>query len=286
MQGRGSEVSADLDVRTYLVQDREDASSDEGVTPLPHGLSGRKALITGSGRGMGRSHAVLMAERGADIIVHDINPEGAEETASLVRAQGRKAEVIVADIRDVPRMQAEIRRAVDAIGGIHVLVNNAGISGKRRAIEDVDEAAFDEMLGVKVKGSFFATQAVLPMLKAQRQGRIINISSIYAMGGSRYSSHYSGSASALSGLTKSWARELASFQITVNAVAPGFIITDITRTSNTPEQISEPEKEMPLGRYCTPLEVSYTVAWLASEEAAMITGQVISPNAGEVIVGY
>jgi 3-oxoacyl-[acyl-carrier protein] reductase len=249
-------------------------------------LTGLKALITGSGGGMGRSHAVLMAERGADVIVHDVNHDGAHETAELVRATGRRAQVLVADVRQVGALQRGIVTAIAAIGGLDVLVNNAGVGGKRRSIEEIDEAIYDEMFGVQVKGAFFATQAALPTMKAQRSGRIINIASIYAMGGSAQASHYAAAKSALSGFTKSWARELAPFGIRVNAVAPGFIVTGMTMGSNSPENIEERAKKMPLGRFVEPIEISYTVAWLASPETAMITGQVISPNSGEVIVGY
>ena len=235
---------------------------------------------------MGRSHAVLMAERGADIIVHDLLRDGARETADMVRAKGRRAEVIVADVRKIGPFQRGIAKAIDAIGGLDVLVNNAGVGGKRRAIEEIDEAIYDEMFDVQVKGAFFATQAALPALKAGKDGRIINISSIYAMGGNANASHYAAAKSAISGFTKSWARELAPFNIKVNAVAPGFIVTGMTMGSNSPDKIKERSKRMPLGRFVEPVEISYAVAWLASREASMITGQIISPNSGEVIVGY
>ena len=249
-------------------------------------LTGLKVLITGSGGGMGRSHAVLMAERGADIVVHDLLRDGARETADMVRAKGRRTEVIVADVRKIGPFQRGIAKAIDAIGGLDVLVNNAGVGGKRRAIEEIDEAIYDEMFDVQVKGAFFATQAALPALKAGKDGRIINISSIYAMGGNANASHYAAAKSAISGFTKSWARELAPFNIKVNAVAPGFIVTGMTMGSNSPDKIKERSKRMPLGRFVEPVEISYAVAWLASREASMITGQIISPNSGEVIVGY
>ena len=249
-------------------------------------LAGLKILITGSGGGMGRSHAVLLAQRGADIIVHDVKSAGAMETAEMVRATGRRAEIIVRDVRETSAWQSDITDAVSKLGGIDALVNNAGVGGKRLLIEDIDEAIYDEMFGVQVKGAFFATQAVLPVMKSQRRGRIINISSIYAMGGNARASHYAAAKSAISGFTKSWARELAPFNIKVNAVAPGFIVTEMTRGSNTPDIIAERSKRMPLGRFVEPVEISYVVAWLASPETEMITGQVISPNAGETIVGY
>lgn len=233
---------------------------------------------------MGRSHALLMAERGADIIVHDIKYDGAAETAEMVRSKGRKAEVIVRDIRDVAAFQHDVQRAIETFSGLDILVNNTGVGGKRRSIEEIDEAIYDEMFDIHVKGAFFATQAVLPAMKTKNSGRIINISSIYAMGGNKNASHYAAAKAALSCFTKSWARELAPFNIKVNAVAPGFVLTDLTMASNPMDKIREREKTMPLGRFVEPLEISYAVAWLASGETEMITGQVISPNSGEMIM--
>lgn len=245
-------------------------------------LEGKRVLITGAGGGMGRSHAELMAARGADIVIHDIKADGAEETAELVRDHGRQAEVVVADIRDVPAFTSLIARA----GPVDILVNNAGVGGSRRTIEDIDPETFNQMFDVHVRGTFFATQAVLPAMKEKKDGKIVNISSIYAMGGSQLASHYSAAKSAISGFTKSWARELAPWRIKVNAVAPGFVVTGMTEGSNPIEKIREREKLMPLGKFCEPIDISYAVAWLASAETDLISGQVISPNSGEVIVGY
>ncbi len=249
-------------------------------------LEGHIAMVTGSGGGMGRSHAVLLAERGADVIVHDIKAEDVEETAGLVRAAGRWAYALKADIRDVTAFQAGIAEAAAGLGPPDILVNNAGVGGGRRRIEDIDAEIFDEMFQVHVRGAFFATQAVLPAMVERRYGRIINISSIYAMGGSALASHYASAKAALSGFTKCWARELAPHRIAVNAVAPGFVVTGMTQGSNSEAQIRAREETMPLGRYTAPQDISYAVAWLASDESEMITGQVVSPNSGEVIVGY
>lgn len=249
-------------------------------------LDGKTALITGSGGGMGRSHAVLLSERGADIIVHDIKEDGANETAEMVRKNGRKASVLIADVRDVPDFTAKIEAAEGDHGKIDILVNNAGVSGNKLPIEGVTEEIYDQMFDIQVKGAFFATQAVLPGMKQRKSGRIIMISSIYAMGGSAFASHYAAAKAALSGFTKAWARELAPHRIQVNAVAPGFILTGMTEGSNTPEMIKARGEAMPLGRLTEPEDISYAVAWLASAETEMITGQVISPNSGEVIVGY
>jgi 3-oxoacyl-[acyl-carrier protein] reductase len=231
---------------------------------------------------MGQSHAVLMAKRGAEIIIHDIKDDGAEETADMVREQGAKATVVVADIRDIRTFTSAISNA----GPVDILVNNAGVGGARRMVEEITEQVFNQMFEVHVRGTFFATQTVLPAMKDKKDGKIINISSIYAMGGNRNASHYAASKSAISGFTKSWAREFAPWNIKVNAVAPGFVVTEMTEASNSPENIAEREKSMPLGEFCKPIDISYAVAWLASAETDLISGQVISPNSGEVIVGY
>jgi 3-oxoacyl-[acyl-carrier protein] reductase len=249
-------------------------------------LSGKVALITGSGStGMGRAHAVLMAQRGADIVVHDIDGAGAEETAALVRATGRRAHVLVADITDVKTMTTGVRAADAALGQIDIVVNNAGI-GQHLALDEIDEAAFQRMFDVHVKGTFFTTQAVLPGMKQRRYGKIINVSSIWGMVGATTASHYCGAKAALLGFTKAWAKELAPFNIHVNAIAPGGVLTPMPIKVQGMERIREKEKKVPLGRWALPEEIAYTVAFLASPEADFITGQVISPNGGETIVGY
>ena len=147
---------------------------------MPGLLEGRTALITGSGSGMGRSHARLLAERGANVIVHDVDASGANETAGMVREGGGTAAVMVVDIRDVSGFRDALGAAVAETGAVDILVNNAGVGGQGLAIEDIDEATFDRMFAVHVKGSFFATQAVVPGMKERGYGKIVNISSTFA----------------------------------------------------------------------------------------------------------
>ena len=248
-------------------------------------LDGKIVLITGSGSGMGRSHALLMAGRGARVVVHDIDPGRVAETAQLVREAGARAHEICVDMRDTAALQAAIAGAERDYGPIDVLVNNAGIGGQGLALADIDAATFDAMFEVHVRGAFFATQAVVPGMKARRAGKIVNISSNFAMGGCPFASHYAAAKSAISGLTKSWAREFAPFNIAVNAVAPGLLETNLTIGSIGRERIAAMAAEVPLGRIAEPVEISYAVAWLASAETDFMTGQVISPNGGVSIVG-
>ncbi len=248
-------------------------------------LEGRIALITGSGDGMGRAHAILMAERGADIVVTDIRGERAEETAAEVRKRGRKAHVVEADVGDVSQVRRMVEEGSRALGSVDILVNNAGY-GQRAETCDVTEADFDRMFAVHVRGSFFAAQVVVPAMKERRRGKIINISSIWGMTGAPVAPHYCAAKAALLGLTKAWAKELAPWNIHVNAVAPGGVRSGGPVKLDNPEILKAKEEKVPLKRYCEPIEISYAVAYLASPESDFVTGQVISPNGGEVIVGY
>ena len=252
---------------------------------MPGSLDGRTALIPGSGSGMGRSHARLMAERGAAVIVHDVDEAGANQTAAMVREGGGVAQVMALDIRDVAAFKGALRVAEAATGAVDILVNNAGIGGQGLAIEDIDEATFDRMFAVHVKGAFFATQAVVPGMKASGYGKIVNISSNFAMGGAASASHYAAAKSALSGFTKSWARELAAHNICVNAVAPGILETPMTLGSIGKQRIDAMVSDIPLGRIAETIDISYAVAWLAGPETDFMTGQVVSPNGGATIVG-
>jgi 3-oxoacyl-[acyl-carrier protein] reductase len=256
------------------------------MTPLGGSLGGplrgKVALITGSGSGMGQAHAVLMAERGAEVVVHDLNAEGAQETAERVRAVGGKPLVFAEDVTDIRAMAAVVRQVEAELGRLDILVNNAGI-GQHRAIEEITEADFDRMFDVHVKGTFFTTQAVVPGMKQRRYGKIVNISSIWGMVGAATASHYCAAKAALLGFTKAWAKELAPYNIHVNAVAPGGVLTPMPIKVQGMEKIREKEKKVPLGRWATPEEIAYTVAFLASPEADFITGQVVSPNGGETI---
>ena len=198
---------------------------------------------------------------------------------------------MVCDVADVDAISDAIAGIEAASGGIDILVNNAGID-EMRTIEEIDEASFDRMFGVHVKGTFFATRAAVPGMKARGTGKIVVTASTAGMTGIAGDSHYSAAKAALLGLTKAWAKELAPFGIHVNAVAPGATMTEMVMTKlPTRDASMDRVRErleagaVPLGHYAEPSEITAVVLFLASEEASFVTGQVISPNGGEVIVG-
>ena len=248
-------------------------------------LENKVALITGAGSGMGQTHAKVFAERGAVVVINDLNENGLNETAKMVKEAGGQVVECVGDITNPDFVKAMVCNAVSQVGGIGILVNNAGI-GEHCELEDISLDRLSQMLNVHVVGSFLCAQAVVPGMKEKKRGKIINISSIWGMNGYHTASHYCAAKAAMLGATKAWAKEFAPFNIHVNAVAPGGVLTPMPIKVQGMEKIREKEKKVPLGRWATPEEISYSVAFLASEESDFITGQVISPNGGETIVGY
>jgi 3-oxoacyl-[acyl-carrier protein] reductase len=250
-------------------------------------LAGKVALITGSGRGMGRAHAVLLAEHGANIVVHDIAAEGAAQTGEMVRRHGRRALVAIGDVAEVETMGRIVAQAEAELGRIDILVNNAGIGADRATVEAIDEAMFDRMFDVHVKGSFFTTRAVVPGMKRRGEGGvIINISSIWGMTGHHFGSTYCAAKAALLGFTKAWAKELAPDRIRVNALAPGGVTSPMAIEKDGIEAVRQRMAKVPLGRWAEPEEIAHAVLYLAAPSGSFITGQVLSLNGGETIVGY
>jgi NAD(P)-dependent dehydrogenase (short-subunit alcohol dehydrogenase family) len=245
----------------------------------PAPLAGKVALVTGGASGIGAAVAAELAARGAKVAITDI------DDAKLDAAKSRGLIALRVDNRNVDEIKTAVLMLETQAGHIDILVNNAGISGFSLGLEQIDEAGFTAMIDTHVKGAFFFAQAIVPGMKSRGSGRIINMSSNFSMTGSPNMSHYVAAKSALLGLTKAWAREFASYGITVNALAPGLIATPLTQRSVGPAELALRAKDIPLGRLAKPEEIAYAVAWLAGPEAAMMTGQVMSPNGGASIVG-
>jgi 3-oxoacyl-[acyl-carrier protein] reductase len=242
-------------------------------------LSNRVALVTGSGRGIGRAIALKLADLGADIIINDIEGStGAPEVVEQVESKGRKSIFIPADISVADDVSKLVQKAIEAFSKIDILVNNAGIT-RDKLIMRMSEDEWDQVLNINLKGAFLCTREALKHMIRQRWGRIVNIASIVGLMGNGSQANYSASKAGIIALTKSTAKEAASRGITANAVAPGFIDTEMT--SALKAEVREAyEKQIPVGRYGTPEDIAYAVSFLASEEAGYITGQVLSVNGG------
>ena len=246
-------------------------------------LSGRSAVVTGGSRGIGRAIAIRLAQQGADVCFsYRGNAAAAEEAKAAIEGLGRRALPVQADVADPAAADALIKAAIEAFGKVDILVNNAGIT-RDDLIMRMDHAAWREVIDTNLSGAFYATKAVTrPMLKA-RGGRIINITSVSGQAGQMGQANYSSAKAGLIGLTKATARELASRGITVNAVAPGFVVTELTQ--DLPQELKDGLIERtPLGRFGTPEEIAAAVAFLASDDAAYITGQVLAVDGGLVMM--
>ncbi len=243
-------------------------------------------MVTGAGSGMGAAHAEILAERGAHVIVQDVGGDDrAAQVADGITDKGGQAEAMVGDVSDTPDLKAKIADAIERHGRIDILVNNAGISGRQTPFLEIDEDFFDRMFQVHVKGAFFASQAVVPAMQAAGYGKIINISSNFAMHGGTGMAHYTSAKGALLGLTKVLAREFGADGIRVNAVAPGLVHTAMTDRLGE-EGFEAFRVNVPIKRLAVPRDVAETVAFLASPASDMITGQTITPSGGDPIVGY
>jgi 3-oxoacyl-[acyl-carrier protein] reductase len=246
----------------------------------PRSLAGRTALVTGAGAGLGRAYALALARCGAAILVNDISETGAAETVQLIESIGGLASAAVFDVRD----GAAIEAAVAAAGPIAILINNAGIDEGKKT-EEIDEASFDRMFDIHLLGCFLCGKAVIPGMKALGGGAIVNISSINGMIADDTDPHYNAAKAGIIGLTKAWAKELAPWNIRVNCLAPGHVRTPATTLRGSERMRMVSETRIPFGRYAEPEEIAEAAVFLASDESAFITGQVLSPNGGEAIVG-
>jgi 3-oxoacyl-[acyl-carrier protein] reductase len=243
-------------------------------------LEGKTALVTGASQGIGEVIARQLAKQGATVVCASLpSTEGdLRKVVAGIQADGGKAEYVLLDMRDGDSVRAAVNTVPERFGALHILVNNAGITKDRLMIQ-MKEEEFQLVLDINLKGAWLATQAAARPMMKQRWGRIINIASVVGQMGNAGQSNYVASKAGLIGLTKTIARELASRNVTCNAVAPGYIATAMTEVLSD-EVKAEFNRQIPLGRMGTPLDVANAVLFLASEEAGYLTGQVLSVNGG------
>ena len=236
-------------------------------------LKGRVALVTGSSRGIGRAIVLGLAEAGADVVVNFLHRSAEAEAVELqIRQLKRRCINIQADVSAASDVESLIRSSEERMGSIDILVNNAGIS-RPQSIEEISEHDWDEVLMANLKSCFLVTQAVLPGMRARQWGRIVNLSSVAAQTGGVVGPHYAASKAGIIGLTHSYAQQLAKEGITVNAIAPALVETEMV----TANPNASPDR-IPLGRYGSPDEVAQVAVMLARN--GYITGQTINVNGG------
>jgi 3-oxoacyl-[acyl-carrier protein] reductase len=245
-------------------------------------LQGRTAIVTGAAQGIGRAIAEALAQAGADIAVADLDPGRSTETVAAVEKLGRKALNLKVNVADTGDTKAMVEQVPKAWGKVDILVNNAGITRDGLLLRMKDED-WNLVLQINLNGTFNCTKAVLQPMTKQRYGRIVNIASIVGVIGNAGQANYSASKAAVIGFTKTVGREYASRNVTVNAVAPGFIDTAMTHglSADVKDTLL---KQIPLGRLGTPADIAAAVRFLVSEEAAYITGHVLHVNGGMLMV--
>lgn len=241
-------------------------------------LSGQVAIVTGGARGIGRTVAETLSAAGAKLALVDVNAETLAGAVDALRAAGGTAEAFVCDVTNSERVNQVVDEVVAKLGGLDILVNNAGITRDNLVMRMKDDQ-WDAVIAINLKGTFLFTRAVTrPMMKARR-GRIINIASVSGLMGNPGQANYSASKAGVIGLTRTTSKELASRNITVNAVAPGFIATEMAHALGE-ELLEQIKKETPLGRLGQPQDVADAVLFLASEAACFITGHVLVVDGG------
>jgi 3-oxoacyl-[acyl-carrier protein] reductase len=244
-------------------------------------LEKKVSMITGGARGIGRDIALLFAREGSDIALADVNADALESTRKEVESHGRSCLTAVVDVTKGAEVDQFVQKILDKFSKIDILVNNAGITRDGLLVR-MSEADWDAVLGVNLKGAFNCTKAVSRAMMKQRDGRIVNMASIIGIMGNAGQANYAASKGGLIAFTKTVAKELASRNVRANAIAPGFIQTDMT-AKLTEEVKSEMLKHIPLGKLGNPADVANLALFLASDDSAYVTGQVVQVDGGMVM---
>nr|WP_179152028.1 3-oxoacyl-ACP reductase FabG [Oceanobacillus senegalensis] len=241
-------------------------------------LKGKVAVVTGAGQGIGREVSLLLANHGANVVVGDLNIEAANMVANEVTEIGTEGFGYKVDVSDKDNAQSFIDSAIDTFGRIDILVNNAGIT-RDSMLHKMSEEQFDQVINVHMKGTFLCMQAAAKHMRQNETGKIVNISSIAGKVGNIGQVNYSGAKAGIVGMTKAAAKELAKFQVNVNAIQPGFIDTDMTRA--VPEKIRQKKiEEIPMLKIGSPSDIAKAVVFLSSDYSDYITGNVIEVTGG------
>jgi NAD(P)-dependent dehydrogenase (short-subunit alcohol dehydrogenase family) len=255
-------------------------------------FKGKVAVITGAGNGIGRQTALAFAARGAKVVVVDRDAPAAERTAGTIQQQGGEARAQPADVTKSAEVQAYVKAALEAYGRIDCFFNNAGIEGKVKPLAEYDEAVFDQVIGVNVKGVFLGLRHVLPIMLKQNAGAIVNTASVAGLVGTPGISAYVASKHAVIGLTKTAAGEVARAGVRVNAICPGPIDTRMIHSLEAQINPADPasvarryQSTLPLGRYGTPEEIANVVLFLCSDLASNITGAQYVIDGGRTAIG-
>jgi len=247
-------------------------------------FAGKVAIVTGAGQGMGRAVAERLANAGAKVVVNDMRGDAAVRAAGAIKVGGGEAIAIAGDVTSAADVREVADGALRQYGAIHILVNNAGVL-RTTPIIDIEEDEWDLVVNVSMKGAYLCTRAVLPAMQRAGWGRIVNFSSsagktVSTLGGP----HYTAAKTGLLGLTRSVAKEVAHYGITVNAVCPGLVDTEMVRSTITEERVNAYADSFPIPRLGQPREVAELVAFLASDRAAYITGSALDINGGDLMV--